>query len=42
MPDAYRTKPEAGLLRLTTTERLARHMGNVIDDKLEAELETLL
>ena len=32
----------AGLLRLATTERFARHMGNVIDDKLEAELETLL
>jgi hypothetical protein len=30
---------EAGLLRLTTIERTTRHMGNVVDDRLRAELK---
>lgn len=28
----------AGFLRLTTTKRLSRHMGNVLDDKLRSEI----
>ena len=28
---------EAGLLRLTTTERLTRHMGNVLDPDLKMD-----
>jgi hypothetical protein len=30
---------EQGLLRLTTTERLARHIGNVIHPALREEIE---
>lgn len=30
---------EAGLLRLTTTERFTRHIGNVIDEDIKAEAE---
>lgn len=30
---------DAGLLRLTTTERLSRHIGNVLDDDIREEAE---
>lgn len=33
---------EAGLLRLTTVERLTRHIGNILDDKIRIEIGAIL